>query len=231
MSEKAGRYLFIIGVMLGVNLFLFVLFPHYVIQQETSGGKDPSTDDFHAFEVLRTEVSRPEEKPPERKKQPEPKQPKKHKVPENVDMPEQTTEHRPKALSIDPIDLKVHPRLDSGIKVAAPAAPRKKEMPSFDGRFSRAEVDTVPMAMAKTQPVYPYTAKRLNLSGKVKVKFLVSANGHVSEVQILSAEPEKIFNKSVIQAVSSWRFKPGKISGQAVDTWMQTTIIFDINEI
>lgn len=230
MSERAGRYLFILGVMVGVNLFLFVLFPHYVIQQGTTGGKDPAADDFNAFEVLRTDMSRPEEKPPERKKQQEAKQPKKPEAPENVDMPDQTPSHRPQALSIDPMDLKVHPRLDSGIKVAAPAAPRKKEKPSFEGRFSRAEVDTVPMAVAKTQPVYPYTAKRLNLSGRVRVKFLVRANGHVSEVQILSAEPEKIFNKSVIQAVSSWRFKPGKMDGQAVDTWMQTTIIFNINE-
>ncbi len=231
MTEKAGRYLFIIGVMLGVNLFLFVLFPHYVIQQGTTSGKDLSKEDFHAFEVLRTDMSRPEEKPPERKKQQEPKQPKKPEAPDNVDMAEQMPDSQPKALSIDPMDLKVHPRLDPGIKVAAPAAPRKKETLSFDGRFSRSEVDSVPMAMVKTPPVYPYTAKRLNLSGKVKVKFLVRANGHVSEVQILSAEPEKIFNKSVIQAVSSWRFKPGKIGGQAVDTWMQTTIIFDINEV
>ncbi|MFP4573325.1 MAG: TonB family protein [Desulfobacterales bacterium] len=231
MAEKAGKYLFIIGVMLGMNLFLFVLFPHYVIQQKTAGVKDPSIEDFHAFEVLRTDLSRPEKKPPEQKKQPETKQPKKHKVPENVDMPEQTTGHRPKALSIDPMDLQIHPRLSSGIKVSAPAAPRKKENPLLNNQYGVGEVDTVPMAMAKTPPVYPYKAKRMNLSGKVSVKFLVGENGHVSEVEILSAEPENVFDKSVIQAVSSWRFKPGKISGQAVDTWMKTTIIFDINEI
>ena len=40
MAEKARQYAFVALVLLGVNLFLFVVFPHYIIQQQ-SGEKNP----------------------------------------------------------------------------------------------------------------------------------------------------------------------------------------------
>ena len=82
------------------------------------------------------------------------------------------------------------------------------------------------MAVSKTQPAYPYRARRLNLDGEVRVKFLVDDRGHVSDIRILEADPPDIFNSSVIRAVSTWRFVSGRVYGKPVATWVTTTIVF-----
>ncbi|MEA3415512.1 MAG: energy transducer TonB, partial [Thermodesulfobacteriota bacterium] len=80
----------------------------------------------------------------------------------------------------------------------------------------------------KMKPVYPYRARRLNITGKVDVKFLVGENGYVSNVKILKSTPPGIFDDSVLKALHSWRFSPGAVRGHAVSTWIITTIQFDM---
>ena len=44
----------------------------------------------------------------------------------------------------------------------------------------------------------------------------------------MESKPPGIFDKSVIQCVSGWRFKPGTIEGMAVKAWAETTIRFEL---
>jgi len=236
MAGRIKQLVFIVLVMFTVNLILFVAFPLYVIRDNPVTADTGSMDDFHALKVLDMPAPRQEEKeekkmsPEEDKPQPEKRE--KHVMPRRVDMQDQPVKHRPTELDIDSLNLEMNFRLNSGVKVSAPPAPpepEKKTVQSFDGQFGLSEVDTPPVATSKAPPVYPYRAKRLDLGGKVKVKFLVARDGTVSQVKIISAQPGEMFNQSVIRAVSGWRFKPAKIKGHAVDTWMVTTIVFNIN--
>lgn len=231
MAEKARQYAFVALVLLGVNLFLFVVFPHYIIQQQ-SGEKNPELmEDFGALQVLSTDDPDQEAKASESENQPKPNAPVSDDKPGPIDIPDQVVGPRARIPEIEPMELDTAARAAAGPKISEPLTLSGIRAPSFQGKFDQTEVDTVPMATAKTHPAYPYQAKRLNLSGEVRVKFLVTRDGTVSQVEIISAEPKQIFNKSVIRAVSSWRFRPGKIDGKAVDTWMETSIIFNINEM
>jgi protein TonB len=64
----------------------------------------------------------------------------------------------------------------------------------------------------------------------VKVRFLVNTQGMVETVDIVEAQPEDTFEKSVIAAVSRWRFSPGTVEGVPVNTRVTTTIRFELKE-
>ena len=41
---------------------------------------------------------------------------------------------------------------------------------------------------------------------------------------------QREFESAAVQAVSKWKFRPGKKSGRAVNTHMQVPIVFTLNE-
>lgn len=132
-------------------------------------------------------------------------------------------------------DFDVRPDMNLGIPVTPPptksvpvAAPTSPALKDF---YGSEEVDQIPMATMKTKPFYPYRARRLNLDGQVDVRFLVDKTGRVSRVSIIHAEPAKLFDHSVLEALSSWRFVPGKVRGAPVATWITTTIVFRIDDL
>jgi len=94
--------------------------------------------------------------------------------------------------------------------------------------FNADEIDQPPSALAKMPPLYPYKAKRLEIEGYVKVKFLVDETGAVSQISILEASPKGLFEDSVFKALPSWEFAPGKILGEPVSSWVITTIRFEL---
>jgi protein TonB len=64
------------------------------------------------------------------------------------------------------------------------------------------------------------------VEGSVRVKLLVRRDGTIGPVEILSADPPGVFEDAVRRAVRNWRFEPGQIAGEAVDTWVVTTVSF-----
>ncbi|MGE4551578.1 MAG: energy transducer TonB, partial [Desulfovibrionaceae bacterium] len=77
-------------------------------------------------------------------------------------------------------------------------------------------------------PDYPASARRRGLTGVVELRFLVEPDGAVSEVEVVSARPEGIFEQAAIQAVRRWRFRPGLVQGRPVRTWMRIPITFQL---
>ena len=129
------------------------------------------------------------------------------------------------------------PQLDTPTP-AAPDAPRL-EIPAPPLQLSRgpsmgnlvflgSDLDEPPRAVVRTPPPYPYRARQRRVNGTVRVKLLVNANGSISDVEILEASPEGYFEDAVLRTVPSWRFEPGHIAGEAVASWVVTTVRFDL---
>ena len=96
--------------------------------------------------------------------------------------------------------------------------------------FNSGDLDQPPRKVVQTAPVYPYKARQRNIEGFVKVKMLVRADGTVGEVSVLDAQPKGLFDSAALKAVPGWRFQPGVIDGQAVPSWVVTTIRFTLND-
>lgn len=65
-----------------------------------------------------------------------------------------------------------------------------------------------PLTMAK--PNYPAYAFINHIEGQVVFDFDIDAAGKVSEMRIIKSEPQHLFDDSVINAVSKWRYETGK---------------------
>jgi periplasmic protein TonB len=111
-------------------------------------------------------------------------------------------------------------------KLARPTAPVKAPQPKI--RFHSDELDRQPERISMVNPVYPYRAKRLGIQGVVTVKFLVDRSGAVRELTIIEADPPDIFNEAVMKTLDKWKFKPGRKDGKDVETWITTSIRFEL---
>lgn len=82
---------------------------------------------------------------------------------------------------------------------AAPAAPPPAAAAS-------ASSDLRPISMP--QPRYPAAALRARQSGQVQVEFTVAPDGSVSAARVVSAQPDRVFDREAVAAVRRWRFQP-----------------------
>lgn len=70
--------------------------------------------------------------------------------------------------------------------------------------------------IVRVDPRYPNVAARDGIEGWVKMTFNVNELGGVTDIQIVDAEPNRVFNKEAKRALSRWKYKPKSVDGQAV---------------
>jgi protein TonB len=95
--------------------------------------------------------------------------------------------------------------------------------------FDISKLDQIPQAKFRAKPVYPFDMRRAGISGEVVVEFICDTNGDVlNAFAVRSTQRE--FEAAAVQAVSKWKFRPGKKGGRTVNTRMQQPISFTLNE-
>jgi protein TonB len=67
---------------------------------------------------------------------------------------------------------------------------------------------SAPKILKKVPPEFPPEASKQSIkSGTVKAKMAIEADGSVSGVDIVEAQPRKVFDKAVTRALMDWRFE------------------------
>lgn len=61
-------------------------------------------------------------------------------------------------------------------------------------------------AKTKVQPNYPELARKMNISGTVKVEVVVSPNGAVKDARVVGGHP--VLATAALDAAKKWRFEP-----------------------
>ncbi len=91
-------------------------------------------------------------------------------------------------------------------------------------------LDQRPVPRVQIQPQYPFEMRRAGIEGEVVVEFIVDTNGDVRNPFVLRST-QREFEAAAIQAVSKWRFRPGRRGGRDVNTSrVQQLFSFKINE-
>lgn len=83
------------------------------------------------------------------------------------------------------------------------------------------------LPLIRKEPIYPPNAGRLGREGYVIVEFDLDEFGRVVDPRVFESEGDKRFEKSALNAVKKWRYRPQIIDGQAQKlTDVKTQITF-----
>jgi TonB family protein len=58
----------------------------------------------------------------------------------------------------------------------------------------------------KVAPIYPDLARRMNVSGKVKIEVVIAPDGHVKSTRVVGGHP--LLVQACQDAVKEWKFAP-----------------------
>ena len=140
----------------------------------------------------------------------------------------------PQLVQVDSFVQQIQPPPPEGIKPVAGviAIPQGRLQGLGKGIevFDINTLDQKPTPRVQIQPQYPFEMRRAGIEGEVVVEFIVDTNGDVRNPFIVRST-QREFEAAAIQAVSKWKFRPGKKGGRVVDTGrVQQLITFKINE-
>jgi len=77
------------------------------------------------------------------------------------------------------------------------------------------------------EPKLPRRYASHRMSGWVELRFRVTTNGRTDNIEVLAAEPDNLFEKAAIKAVSKWRFKPVYVDGVATEKYSSIRLRFE----
>lgn len=77
-----------------------------------------------------------------------------------------------------------------------------------------AQGEIVRRAKTKVPAVYPPLARRMNLTGTVKVEVIVAPNGSVKNATVVGGHP--VLANAALDAVKKWRFEPTAMESSGV---------------
>jgi TonB family protein len=86
----------------------------------------------------------------------------------------------------------------------------------------------MPVLTLRVDPAYPESARRIHAEGQVVLQAVISATGVVEEARVIqSANP--LLDRSALQAVEQWRYRPAKLNGRAVRVALVVTVRFSLH--
>lgn len=94
--------------------------------------------------------------------------------------------------------------------------------------FPSEALSSIPVVVRQAKPEYPLALRGRGQGGQIIAQFVVDTKGDVVDPQIVTSNNEGL-NEPAIDALRKWRFKPGKMNGEPVNTLMQIPMIFSLD--
>jgi periplasmic protein TonB len=108
-------------------------------------------------------------------------------------------------------------------RVSRPAA-----TPSAAQRVAVTSTLEAAKLISRIQPVYPPIAIQARIQGNVVLHAVISKEGGVSELEVLSGHP--LLVNAALEAVRQWRYSPTLLSGQPVEVETTITVSFVLGQ-
>jgi len=91
-------------------------------------------------------------------------------------------------------------------------------------------VDRPPRRIAGAPLRFPAWARRARLEGKVTLRFIVTAKGRVTDINIRRIDGDERFGREATRALATWRFEPATRRGKPVACWCFQTVNFTLSD-
>ncbi len=104
-------------------------------------------------------------------------------------------------------------------------------LPNTDLAGNFMQLDKTATALVRIDPKYPAQAAKDGIEGWVKLSFSIDVTGAVTDVQVLDAEPKRIFDREAIKALKAWKYQPQMKDGKAIaQQGMQVQLDFSLDK-
>jgi TonB family protein len=126
-------------------------------------------------------------------------------------------------------------------QIEEPSPQRRETRPNPDanGIYHIGDGVTTPKLVYSVEPEFPEQARKRKISGNIMVKFIVEADGHLRDIQVIkfTGLPDKSqkdrdalhsLEPKAIEAVQGYRFEPATLHGKPVPCWMTVEVNFQI---
>ena len=74
--------------------------------------------------------------------------------------------------------------------------------------------ELVRRAKTRVQPAYPELARKMNITGTVKIEVVVEPNGTVKDARVVGGHP--VLASSALDAAKKWRFEPAATESSGI---------------
>jgi protein TonB len=99
---------------------------------------------------------------------------------------------------------------------------------SGPGAFGR---DGEATPIVRIEPKYPVQAARDGKEGWVILSFTIDELGGVTDVDVIDADPKRVFDREAKRALRKWKYKPKVVDGKPVkQTGQQVQLDFKLNQ-
>ena len=95
--------------------------------------------------------------------------------------------------------------------------------------YNLADVDQRPKPVYLAPPKYPFEAQTNGIAGKVVVRFVVAPDGKVYESEVVSSEPEGVFDEAALAALAQSKFQPALKDDKPVSCIVKMPLKFDVD--
>ncbi|CAM4378279.1 energy transducer TonB [Vibrio agarivorans] len=186
------------ALLITLSIFMFMSW-----MVDTSHRKSPEASEGVSFNMVMVE----NDQDVQRRKRSAPEKP------ETPEMPEETPMAQADDL-VSNLNAMEQPSLNLDTSVSGLAI----SAPSF-GDFS---VNQQVMPLYRVEPRYPAQALRRKMEGYVVMKFTIDPTGKPTDIEVVEAEPRRVFEREAIRALNNWKYQPKVENGTAVSQPGQT---------
>jgi len=93
--------------------------------------------------------------------------------------------------------------------------------------YAAKELDVYPQPLNRIEPAYPPTALTTEIVGSVTLLILIDEFGRVTDVSVVEASPQDVFEESARRAVAASAYSPAQKNGRAVRSRILVKIDYD----
>jgi protein TonB len=71
---------------------------------------------------------------------------------------------------------------------------------------------------------------REGIEGSIDLRFTVTADGKVEDIEVVTADPPQTFDRAAMSALRRWRYEPRREDGVAVDSRTRVRLEFKLEK-
>lgn len=196
-----GRLLLALPASLLISVSLFSFMAWMV---DKGNQRAPEASEAVRFDMVMVE----NEADVQRRQRSVPEQPEPPQAPEPMDLSQADTQMEPMSQMTPVSALGLNTALE-GIAISAP---------NLKGTMGNQQA----LPLYRVDPRYPSKALKRRVEGYDIMRFTIDATGRPKDIEVIEAEPERMFEREAIRALKKWKYQPKVEDGVSIEQFGQT---------